>query len=40
MSLQNGFDFSRARFEQIFAGLLFGSAAALVLSGVLAMAIV
>jgi hypothetical protein len=37
MSTQDTLIFSRARFEQIFAGLLFGGAVALVLGGALAM---
>jgi len=37
MSTQNTLFFSRARLEQIFAGLLFGGAGALVLGGALAM---
>jgi hypothetical protein len=39
MTMQNGSTFSRARLEQAFAGVLFGSAVALVLTGVLAMAL-
>jgi len=40
MNTQTTLFFSRARLEQIFAGLLFGGATALVLGGVLAMALV
>jgi hypothetical protein len=39
MSTQDTLIFSRARLEQIFAGLLFGGAVALVLGGALAMAL-
>ena len=39
MSTQDALFFSRTRFEQIFAGLLFGGAVALVLVGALAMAL-
>lgn len=37
MSTHLNIDFSRATFERIFAGLLFGSAAAIVATGLLEM---
>jgi hypothetical protein len=37
MSTTQNFEFSRATFERIFAGLLFGAAAAIVATGLLEM---